>query len=113
MNLAEMTKTAEENKEIKDSNKAAWYKVSGYCTFYNSDNVDARPMYYLACPSCKKKVSDEAGGFRCEYEQKSFADAIPTYNFSFMFSDYTSKVSVSCLGEIGDSILGHPAKDLT
>jgi len=66
MNLAEMVQAAEASDDIMFSNKAAWYKVSGYCTFYNSDNVDARPMYYLACTACKKKVNDEAGGFRCE-----------------------------------------------
>jgi len=66
-------------------------------------------MFYLACPQCKKKVSDEQGGYRCENCDKSFGEAVPTYNFSFMFSDYTSKITVSCLGEVGEAILGQPA----
>jgi hypothetical protein len=109
-NLAEMTKEAEESSDIRYNNKAAWYRVSGYCTFYNSsDNSEARPMYYLACPVCKKKVNDEGTGYRCETCSKSFGEAVPTYNFSFMLSDYTSKITVSCLGEAGEAVLGQPA----
>lgn len=107
MNLAEMQEDADNNNDIKFNNKAQWYKVSGYCTFFNHD--DARPMYYLACSVCKKKVSDEPGGYRCEKCQKSFGEAVPTYSFAFMFSDYSGKVSVQCLGEVGESITGVPA----
>jgi hypothetical protein len=60
-----MIEESENNEEIKHNNKAAWYKVSGYCTFFIS-NEDPRPMFYLACPACKKKVVDESGGYRCE-----------------------------------------------
>lgn len=109
VNLVEMVEAAESSDDIRFSGKAGWFKVTGYCTFYNSENVEARPMYYLACPACKKKVSDEAGGYRCEYCNKSFADAVPTYNFSFMLSDYSAKISVSCIGELGEAVLGQPA----
>ena len=66
-------------------------------------------MYYLACPVCKKKVSDDTTGYRCEFCNKSFGEAVPTYNYSFMLSDYTSKISVSCIGEAGEAVLGQPA----
>ena len=33
-------------------------------------------MYYLACPSCKKKVLDDPNGFQCERCQKSYAGVI-------------------------------------
>ena len=66
-------------------------------------------MYYLACPQCKKKVSDEPSGYRCENCSKSFGEAIPTYNFGFKFSDYTQSINVQCLGEAGEAILGIPA----
>jgi hypothetical protein len=79
--LAEMTEQCENNEDIKYSNKAAWFKVSGYCTFYQSDNVDQRPMYYMACKICKKKVAEDNNGYRCENCNKSFGDAVPTYNF--------------------------------
>jgi replication factor A1 len=66
-------------------------------------------MYYLACPTCKKKVTDEPGGYRCENCQRSYSEAIPTYNFSFMLSDFTQTISIQCLGEQGEAILGQPA----
>jgi len=56
-------------------------------------------MYYLACPTCKKIVTDEPGGYRCENCQRSYSEAIPTYNFSFMLSDFTQTISIQCLGE--------------
>jgi len=31
-----------------------------------------RGMYYLACPSCKKKVLDDGNGYRCENCAKSY-----------------------------------------
>ena len=32
-----------------------------------------------------------------------------TFNFSFKFSDYSGSVFLTCLGEIGEQILGKPA----
>jgi len=51
-------------------------------------------MYYLACPSCKKKVTDENSGYRCENCSKSFGEAVPTYNFAFRFLDFSNGIYV-------------------
>jgi len=69
-------------------------------------------MFYMACPKCRRKVSEESMGYRCETCQQSVEAAVPTYNFSFMLSDYSSKVTVQCLGEVGEAILGVPARKL-
>ena len=60
-----------------------------------------RQMYYLACPSCKKKVVDDTTGYNCEKCQKVFDSAVPTYNFSLKISDYSSSIAVQELGENG------------
>jgi len=104
LNICEMIEEADQSADIKQNSKSGWFKVDGYCTFFNND--DSKPMYYLACKTCKKKVLDEPSGYRCENCGKSYNEAVPTYNFAFMFSDYTGKVTVQCLGEVGDSILG-------
>lgn len=103
--LAEMINEAESNTDIRYNQKSAWYKATGYCTFY-VNTEEQKLMYYLACPQCKKKVSDEPSGYRCENCSKSFGEAIPTYNFGFKFSDYTQSINVQCLGEAGEAILG-------
>lgn len=105
-----MVEQCENSTDIKHNEKAAWFKVAGYCTFYNSSaEQEERKPYYLACPTCKKKVTDQDNGYFCENCAKTYGEAVPTYNFSFMLSDCSSKITVQCLGEIGDSIVGMPA----
>ena len=61
-----------------------------------------RPMFYLACPTCKKKVIDDGNGYRCENCNKSYQDAIPTYNFSFKVQDCSGSATLQCLGDSGE-----------
>ena len=49
---------------LRGDNKAAWYKISGFITFYPYD-ADKKNLYYLACLICKKKVTDEHHGYHC------------------------------------------------
>lgn len=86
-----MVQDAEGNEAIQ-SGKAAYYKVSGFCTFYPND--EAKPMFYLACTLCKKKVNDEHTGYRCEACQKTLQEANPTYNFGMKFSDHSETINV-------------------
>jgi len=84
-----------------------YFKISGALTWFSGD--ETRQYYYLACSSCKKKVVEEANGYRCENCQKSFSEAVPTFNFSFRFSDFSGNLFLNCLGETGDQILDMPA----
>ena len=68
-------------------------------------------MFYLACPSCKKKVIEDTQGYHCERCQKYFNEAVPTYNFAFKVQDCTGSTLVQCLGESGEAILGMKATD--
>ena len=68
-------------------------------------------MFYLACPSCKKKVTDDGKGYRCESCDKSYEDAVPTYNFSFKVQDCSGSMILGCLGEAGENILKMKAND--
>jgi len=105
--VKEMVEASESDPEIHSKSK--YFQVNGFVSWV-VDNND-RPMYYLACVTCKKKVIDEPNGFRCEGCQKSYKDAVPTYNFSFKLSDYSDGVFVSCLSESGEVIMGMPSKD--
>ncbi len=60
--IQEMQETA--NKDLDTEKKTLYFKCIGTLTWFTGD--ETRPFYYLACPSCKKKVVEEANGFRCE-----------------------------------------------
>jgi hypothetical protein len=92
LTIQEMVEQCENSTEIRYSDKVAWFSVAGYCTFYNSD--EERKIFYLACKDCKKKVTDQDSGYFCESCQKNFGEAVPTFNFSFMFSDCSSKITI-------------------
>lgn len=70
-----------------------------------------RLMYYLACPTCKRKVHDDGTGYRCEHCAQSHADAVPTYSFSVRVSDCSGSVILNLLGEPGEDILGMKASE--
>ena len=77
-----------------------------------TDETLERKLFYIACPSCKKKVSDESGGYYCLNCQKSYENATPTYNFTIKISDPSGTLTCNILGDVGDSILGMPCKEL-
>lgn len=90
---------AEESYEIRV--KPLYFTLNGAVTWFTSD--DKRPMFYLACGVCKKKVTEQHGvGFRCEGCGQTYKEAVPTYNFSFKFSDYSTSMYLSCLGDCGE-----------
>ncbi len=67
-------------------------------------------MFYLACPTCKKKVSDDGQGYRCENCARVYEDAVPTYNFSYKISDCSGSMTLQSLAESGDVVLGMNCK---
>jgi len=89
---------------LDNHTKTLFFKCSGTLTWFSGD--ESKPYYYLACPTCKKKVAEELNGYRCENCAKSFAKVNPTYNFAIKFSDLSANVFLSCFGETGDKILG-------
>ena len=54
---------------------------------------------------------DESNGYRCERCEKTFKDAVPTYQFSFSIADFTDTQTVKVLGETGDAIMGMNAAE--
>lgn len=63
--IQEIELAAENNSELKQGQKSAWYKMNCHIQWFPEDNA-AKPMYYHACQVCKKKVMPEQNGFRCE-----------------------------------------------
>lgn len=76
------------------------------------DSPDRKPMIYLACPDCKKKVIDDGRGYQCESCNKCHEEAKPTHNFSFKVQDCSGSVLIQSIGEVGDAIIGLTASEL-
>jgi replication factor A1 len=62
-NLREMTESAESDPEIE--HKPKYYQINGFVSYITGEDA-SRPFYYMACTVCKKKVTDEDTGYRCE-----------------------------------------------
>ena len=65
-------------------------------------------IFYAACMSenCRRKVVEEAQGFRCEHCNKSFLSYRPTYMITAKVSDFTDSIYVNFAREHGAALMG-------
>lgn len=105
--IAEMKTHALANEMMMSGDAPAYFVISGYISvIFCGDETQPRPMFYLACEVCKKKVSDEGNGYRCERCNRLFSNAVPTYQFSLKVQDFTDSQIFNVLGDGGEAILG-------
>ena len=103
--MKEMTEIATQDEDCLGG-KALYFNVNcEIAKIFTPESLE-RQMFYLACPTCKKKVIDDGTGYRCENCYKTYEDAVPTYNFSMAIQDHSEQRIVNCLGEVGEAILG-------
>ena len=100
---------ANSDPEVANGSKAGYYTLN---VSLNWIFAETRPIFYLACQTCKKKLTEDPSGYHCEGCQKSYKEAVPTFNFSAKVSDYTRDLMVSIIGEAGESFLGIKATDI-
>lgn len=62
-------------------------------------------IYYLSCPDCRKKVIEEATGWRCENCNKIQLTNTPTYMLSARLLDTSGGVYICFPRELGEPIL--------
>ena len=110
--LQEMILAAEADEELMRGARPGYYTVNCFCSWiYVPQDLNERQMFYLACVQCKKRVKDSKTGYRCEKCNQTFSEAVPTYNFEAKMSDLSDTISLQCLGEIGEAIIGMPCSD--
>lgn len=66
---------------------------------------------YDACPDCRKKVTDEPAGFRCEHCNKLHSTRVPTYMLNAKIADLSGSIYIQFPRELGDSIIGKSASE--
>lgn len=69
-------------------------------------------IFYAACMSdnCRRKVIEEAQGYRCEHCQKSFVSYRPTFMITAKISDFTDSIYVNFAREHGNHLMGMSAE---
>jgi hypothetical protein len=56
--------------------------------------------------NCRRKVVEEAQGYRCEHCNKSFLSYRPTYMITAKVSDFTDSIYVNFAREHGAALMG-------
>lgn len=65
--IAELEMLAQSDPEIMGGNKAGYFCIDGFVSWiFGVDGEYKKPLYYLSCAACKKKVTDEAQGYFCQ-----------------------------------------------
>lgn len=62
-----MRLAASDNNDVLSGTKSAFYMITGFVSsILHGDESAPKPLFYLACPSCKKKVVDDFNAYKCE-----------------------------------------------
>ncbi|KAI6683221.1 hypothetical protein NL676_029134 [Syzygium grande] len=89
--------------------KPAFFSVRAYVSFIKPDQT----MWYRACKTCKKKVTEAIGsGYWCEGCQKNDEGCSLRYIMVAKVSDPSGEAWVSAFNEEAEHIIGCPADEL-
>jgi replication factor A1 len=69
-------------------------------------------LYYIACPTCKKKVNEEGGSFKCEKCNKLISVPVITLMTSLKLMDQTGSIYTSLFGEKAEKLLNVKAEEI-
>ncbi|KAJ8752723.1 hypothetical protein K2173_007033 [Erythroxylum novogranatense] len=91
------------------SDKPAFFSVRAYISFIKPDQT----MWYRACKTCNRKVTDAVeGGYWCEGCQKNEADCSLRYILVVRISDSGGEGFVSAFNQEAEQIIGCSADEL-
>ena len=87
-----------------------YFYVSGFISSLKNDDK----TFYLACPddNCRKKVMEEAVGWRCENCNKTYPNCVPTYVIMAKVSDVSDQAHINFYRNEGTAIMGIEAEKL-
>ena len=94
------------NNAIDEVDKGTWSEI--VCSIGSIKTTGK--TFYLACPSCKKKVIDEENG-QCNNCSKSYEEACPKYFSTILICDSFDSLWVSAYDDVASVIMGIPASD--
>ncbi|KAK1307194.1 hypothetical protein QJS10_CPA10g01978 [Acorus calamus] len=97
------------NDPTLGQDKAVYFSIKVYISFIKPDQT----MWYRACKTCNKKVTEALGsGYWCEGCQKNDAECSLRYIMVVKASDPTGEAWLSTFNEQAEKIIGYTADEL-
>jgi replication factor A1 len=87
--------------------KPDYFEFRGTVVFLKSENCA-----YPGCPECKKKMTMEANGWRCEKCQKTFGSPEYRYILTMSVEDATSQIYLNAFDDQGNTLLKMSANEI-
>lgn len=87
--------------------KPDYFEFRGTVVFLKSENCA-----YPGCPECRKKMTMEANGWRCEKCQKTFASPEYRYILTMSVEDATSQIYLNAFDDQGNTLLKMSANEI-
>ena len=104
--VSQMIEQSESSQDVLKEGKAFYCQLVCHLTWIHIPaDAMSRPMFYLACQVCKRKVFQMVDQYRCENCDKLHETNLPTYMLSALISDVSGNVMVQFPRELGDSIM--------
>jgi hypothetical protein len=99
-----ITEINETLKEENDMDSQHFFFVNGYIRHIKNDDK----LFYMACNNdqCRKKVTENQVGYRCESCDKTYSVGNPTYMITAKISDFTDSIYVNFARDQGKAIMG-------
>lgn len=107
MNL--ICEISESLNDENDTDQYHFFFLNGYVSRIKNDDR----IFYPACMSenCRRKVTEDNAGFKCEHCGKQFLTYLPTYMITAKISDFTESIYVNFAREHGTALMGMKAEE--
>ncbi|GAA0160648.1 DNA metabolism protein [Lithospermum erythrorhizon] len=97
------------NPSLGDDRKPAFFSIKAYISFIKPDQT----MWYRACKTCNKKVTEAVGsGYFCEACEKTEEECNLRYIVSLKVTDASGEAWLSVFNDQAEKIIGCSADDL-
>ncbi|KAJ3764863.1 putative replication factor A protein 1, partial [Lentinula raphanica] len=98
-----------EADRIPDSDeKPVYFSTRAMVMHIRNENIA-----YPACETCKKKVVEEGGSWRCDKCNKLWSRPTYRYIMSFVVSDHSGQAWFQGFNDVGDTLFGKSANEIT
>ena len=103
-NLNLICEISESLNDENDTDQYHFFFLNGYVSRIKNDDR----IFYPACMSenCRRKVTEDNAGFKCEHCGKQFLTYLPTYMITAKISDFTESIYVNFAREHGTALMG-------
>ena len=100
-----------QEKDLGKGEKPDYLTVVGTVTYVK--NEQNHGLWYDACPECKKKMTPQTGGYRCDHCNQDREQCEKKYIVTVVINDHTGNKWISGFGDAGTTIFGMTAEELS